>query len=411
MTPFIILAAVLVAAALLFVLPPLLGVGARAERQRSRQQQAQTALLVLREQLAELEREHAAGEIDSASYERSHAELEARALEEGRAVEEGGDGRPSRAAALLIVLAIPLAAALVYAQLGSPVVFDFVPAQQAAGHEGMTREEFSALVDKLVDRIDADPSDPTGWQMLTRSYVILGDAKRAEAAWQRLGAKVPDNADVLVDWADLLVVAQSGKFEGDPQRLIDRALELEPAHPKALALAGTAAYQRDDFAAAAGYWERILAQIPPGDDVGRGVRASIDEARAKAGMAPLAAAEGNAAPAPSSPLKVAGRLQVDGALAGQVAAEDAVFVFVRGEAGGPPLAALRFKGSELPVSFDFDGAMLMMGDAPVPERIVVAARVSKGGDATARAGDLEGVSAPVAPDADGVTVTIDRVRQ
>ena len=128
-------------------------------------------------------------------------------------------------------------------------------------------------------------------------------------------------------------------------------------------------------------------------------------------MAPLAAAEGNAAPAPSSPLKVAGRLQVDGALAGQVAAEDAVFVFVRGEAGGPPLAALRFKGSELPVSFDFDGAMLMMGDAPVPERIVVAARVSKGGDATARAGDLEGVSAPVAPDADGVTVTIDRVRQ
>ena len=63
------------------------------------------------------------------------------------------------------------------------------------------------------------------------------------------------------------------------------------------------------------------------------------------------------------------------------------------------------------MSFDFDGAMLMMGDAPVPERVVIAARVSKGGDATARAGDLEGASAPVAPDAEGVTVTIDRVRE
>jgi cytochrome c-type biogenesis protein CcmH len=128
-------------------------------------------------------------------------------------------------------------------------------------------------------------------------------------------------------------------------------------------------------------------------------------------MAPLATDEGSAAPAPASPLKVAGRLQVDGALAGQVAPEDAVFVFVRGEAGGPPLAALRFKGGELPVSFDFDGAMLMMGDGPVPERVVIAARVSKGGDATARPGDLEGASAPVAPDAEGVTVTIDRVRE
>ena len=107
---------------------------------------------------------------------------------------------------------------------------------------------------------------------------------------------------------------------------------------------------------------------------------------------------------------MSGRLEVDAALGAQVAADDVVFMFVRGEAGGPPLAALRFKGSELPVSFDFDGAMLMMGDAPVPERVVIAARVSKGGDATARPGDLEGASAPVAADAEGVTVTIDRVR-
>ncbi len=63
------------------------------------------------------------------------------------------------------------------------------------------------------------------------------------------------------------------------------------------------------------------------------------------------------------------------------------------------------------MNFDFDGARLMMGDAAVPERVVIAARVSKGGDATARPGDLEGVSAPVAPDAEGVTVTIDRVRE
>mgnify|MGYP006177595143 CR=1 FL=1 len=76
----------------------------------------------------------------------------------------------------------------------------------------------------------------------------------------------------------------------------------------------------------------------------------------------------------------------------------------------PPLAALRFKGSELPLDFSFDGATLMMGGASVPERVVVAARVAKGGDATARAGDLEGATTPVAADATGVRVVIDRVR-
>ena len=137
---------------------------------------------------------------------------------------------------------------------------------------------------------------------------------------------------------------------------------------------------------------------------------AMSTARAKAGMAPLADSEGAAPAAAPSPLTVSGRLEVDAALGAQVGAEDVVFVFVRGEAGGPPLAALRFKGSELPLDFSFDGATLMMGGASVPERVVVAARVAKGGDATARAGDLEGATTPVAADATGVRVVIDRVR-
>ncbi len=44
------------------------------------------------------------------------------------------------------------------------------------------------------------------------------------------------------------------------------------------------------------------------------------------------------------------------------------------------------------------------------ERVVVAARVAKGGDATARAGDLEGMSEPIAVNATGVRLLIDRVR-
>ncbi|HRM70666.1 MAG TPA: c-type cytochrome biogenesis protein CcmI [Thauera phenylacetica] len=407
MTAFIVFAGLLVAGALLLILPPLLGYGRRNQAQA---RQSAMVLTVLREQLAELDAELAEGRIDAVAHARSREELERRALEEAEVaaeVADSADRRPNKAWALATGLTIPALAVGTYLMIGEPAALD---PKNVEGQQGFTEEQVTEMVGSLEKHLVDNPDNAEGWAMLARTYMVLKDFPKAAAAYERLDKLVPNNADVLSDWADV-VAATTGKVAGESEALVLRALEAEPKHPKALALAGTAAYQRDDFAAAAGYWERILAQIPPGDDVARGVRASIDEARAKAGMAPLAADQGSAAPAPASPLKVAGRLQVDGALAGQVAPEDAVFVFVRGEAGGPPLAALRFKGGELPVSFDFDGAMLMMGDGPVPERVVIAARVSKGGDATARAGDLEGASAPVAPDAEGVTVTIDRVRE
>lgn len=406
MTAFIVFAGLLVAGALLLILPPLLGYGRRS---RTQARQSAMVLAVLREQLAELDAELAEGRIDAAAHARSREELERRALEEAAAGAEAADGadrRPSRAWALATGLAVPVLAVGTYLMIGEPAALD---PKNVEGQQGFTQEQVAEMVGSLEKHLADNPGNAEGWAMLARTYMVLQDYPKAAAAYERLDRLVPNDADVLADWADV-VAALRGKVAGEAEALVLRALEAAPRHPKALALAGTAAYQREDFAAAAGYWERILAQIPPGDDIARGVRASIDEARAKAGMAPLAAGEGQAPPAPPSPLKVAGRLQVDGALAGQVGADDAVFVFVRGEAGGPPLAALRFKGSQLPVDFDFDGAMLMMGDAPVPERIVVAARVSKGGDATAHSGDLEGQSAPVAPDAGGVAVTIDRVR-
>ena len=265
------------------------------------------------------------------------------------------------------------------------------------------------MVGSLVQRLEQEPDNAEGWRMLARTYLVLQDFPKAAAAYERLDKLVPNDPDVLADWADV-TAAVRGTVVGEAEALVLRALDAAPTHPKALALAGTAAYQRDDFAAAAALWERILAQIPQGDDVARGVRASINEARAKAGMAPLSASEGSPPPVAPSPLTVSGRLEVDAALGAQLAPDDVVFVFVRGEAGGPPLAALRFTGSALPLDFSFEGATLMMADVPVPEQVVVAARVAKGGDASARAGDLEGSSAPVAADASGVRVLIDRVR-
>lgn len=407
MTAFIVFAGLLLAGALLLILPPLLGVGARRRREQARQ--STMALTVLREQLAELDVELATGQIDAASHAKSREELERRALEEGEAAAEAAESanvQPSKGWAVGMALTIPACAVAGYLMIGEP---DALDPKNLHTQQGFTQAQVEEMVGTLEARLQQEPDNAEGWTMLARTYMVLQDFQKAAGAYERLDKLTPNNPDVLADWADV-TAAIRGTVVGDAEALAKRALEVAPTHAKALALAGTAAYQRDDFATAATLWERILAQIPAGDDVAKGVRASINEARSKAGMAPLAADEGTAPAAQSSPLTVAGRLEVDAALGGKVAAEDVVFVFLRSEAGGPPLAALRFKGSELPLDFSFDGATMMMGDAPVPERVVVAARVAKGGDATARAGDLEGMSEPIAVNATGVRLLIDRVR-
>jgi len=76
-----------------------------------------------------------------------------------------------------------------------------------------------------------------------------------------------------------------------------------------------------------------------------------------------------------------------------------------------PLAIVRRTARELPLEFALDDSMAMAPGATISSarEVVVEARVSASGSATAASGDLSGVSATVAPGATGLRITIDRV--
>jgi len=416
---FLIVAGLLVAGALLMVVPPLLGRGrdASVTPAAADAEQAATAMLVLREQLADLDAERAAGGIDDATYVRSRDELERRALDEGKVMAPGASARPARVWAVLVGLGVPVMAAMIYLSVGTP---DALDPQKVAGQQTFSPEQIREMVGTLEARLENEPDNVEGWAMLARSWLVLENYPEASKAYARLAELIPDNADVVADWADV-VATKNGSIIGEAETLVARALEIDPNHVKSLALAGTGAYQRGDFAAAAALWERILARVPPGQEIEGQLRASINDARERAGLPVLAVSAGQRMPpaqalangegAADSALKIAGRLDVAPALRDQVLADDTVFVFVRGGAGGPPIAALRFKGSELPLDFSFDGVPRMSGNAPLPETLALAVRVSKSGDVMAKPGDLEGRIDGLAADASGVALTIEKVHR
>lgn len=191
---------------------------------------------------------------------------------------------PPRTAGVLMV-GLPVVAALLYLPLGNPEGLRptvAAPPPTSAGVE-ITDADVALMVDGLAQRMMQRPDDVAGWTMLGRSYATLRRFDEASAAYARAVTLSPSDAQLLADHADVLAMAQGQDLRGEPLRLIERALALDPRQPKALALAGTAALERHDAAGAIAYWERARQAVPPDSAFAKAMQARIDDTRSRTG--------------------------------------------------------------------------------------------------------------------------------
>ena len=230
---------------------------------------------------------------------------------------------------------------------------------------------------------------------------MLGRFPEAVDAYAKATQRAPRDPQLLADFADALAMARGERLAGEPEKLVLRALELDPNHLKALALAGTAAFERKDYAGAARFWQRMLPLMPAGSEDARAIQANVDEALALGGK-----------PAAAKHPGLRGTVRIAAKLKANVSPDDTVFIFARAVEGPPmPLAVRRARVRELPLAFSLDDSMAMAPGAKLSSfsRIIVSARISRSGNATPQSGDLQGESGPVANDASGVRVLIDSV--
>jgi len=440
MTLFILGAVLLLALGLAFVLWPLLRGGGRRGGARDR-----AVASVYRDQLRELNADHANGSISDEQFENGRRELERRLLEEivqptpGAAVSRRVGWTAAAIGAFVLVVPIGL-----YLALGTPEAINpgsFASRAEGAGQEAggekaekgaphpITPEQVKAMVDKLAKHLEQNPRDGDGWVMLARSYGYMREFPEAVKAFQKAIELRPKDARLLADYADALAMTQGQRLAGEPMKLIQRALAIDPKDVKALALAGTDAFDRKDYPAAVGFWERAIKAGPPDPQFTQQLQTGLDEARKLAGIeappplegsAPpsqaMAAREAEAEPAPGAPASsgaiVKGRVQLAATLAAKAAPNDTVFVFARATQGPRmPLALLKRQVRDLPLEFALDDSMAMMPNMKLSNysTVVIGARVSKGGDAMPSSGDLQGFSDPVKVGSSGVSVKIDQV--
>jgi cytochrome c-type biogenesis protein CcmH len=408
MTAFWIIAALLAAAALGFVLPSLLG---RRHRPDAVANDA-INVAIYRDQLRELEADLAAGTIGREQYDDARREIERRVLDDtSGAATVAPATSPGRATVITIAIALPLAAILLYFAVGNPGAM--APQPAGDGH-ALSRQQIESMVERLATRMQESPEDVKGWVMLGRTYAVLDRYAESAAAYANAVKRSPPDAQLFADYADALAMSQGRNLQGEPERLIHMALKLDPDNVKALALAGTVEFEKKNFKRAITYWERILKVAPPDSEMVDSVRNSIAEAQSLAGATTAPAPAKASAPTPAkapAAASLSGTVRLSPALAAKAAPGDTVFIFARA-AEGPrvPLAVIRKQVRDLPAAFTLDDSMAMSPTAKLSSQqsIVVGARVSKSGNPAPQPGDLEGLSPPVKTGQPGIVVVIDR---
>lgn len=403
---------------LLVLLPPLLGQGQPIDEQDN-----DVALRQLyRSQLDDLAAQRRAGQLDPIRHDQAVEELQQRLLQEldarGAATSCARAWRVApawqRGSALLLSLALPLAAFVLYQRVGDPRAAAALSAQAMAERRapGSGQEpgadhapsgpQVEAMVAGLAQRLAEQPEDLGGWLMLARSYETLERFEASAQAYrqalvqaQRSGQEADLQARLLADLADVLASAQGGDLEGEAGQAMAAALALRDDQPKALALAGTAAWRRGDAALARQHWQRLLKQLEPGSEMAQRVREDLlrlELAEPSGAMSPPSPGATQAA-VPTSPVArdgLGGRLRLH-VVPGQVLPPQAIIYLVLRSAGqSRPLAVLRLPARAGDQDFRIGPAQRMDPSQPLVDdgRLQLQARLSFSGQALAQPGDL-----------------------
>ncbi|MDE2497061.1 MAG: tetratricopeptide repeat protein [Xanthomonadaceae bacterium] len=326
------------------------------------------------------------------------------------------EGRPRApfVLALVLVLVAPPIVLGAYLMVGTPQALQ--PLQTTPDHA-----DLAEATEQLRASLAKKPDNAQGWALLAQAYSALNQPQQALDALNHLLKLKPDDPDAMVAWVEAAAETSPTHQIDDASRAkLQRALQIEPSHQRALWLLGISDFQRGDYADAAKQWKTLLPLLQPGSKVAIAVQQELADAEARADGSTKGAALAATDPAPASSAVVAPNtvalnvtVKLDPKLAGKVRPADTLFVFARAVDGPPvPLAVARLKASDLPAKITLTDAMAMTPAMTLSKfpKVSVAARISKTGNAMTQAGDLESAPVEVATDSHApVALTIDKV--
>lgn len=406
-----------------FVVSPLMGFVKLKDTNQNKQN-----VLITKDQLKELEKEHTDNLLSDSEYQQRKEDLQKALI--SNVSESGSDEVETvtskiefnKLAVLFVLLVISFIAVPTYYFLGNSGLVaansqqtNVSDGSRHSGTSSGSQMSMAEAVKNLAERMKADPTNIKGWQMLGRSYVSMRRFKEAADVYAHIYKQTGDETNVLLAYADALAMSRNGKISGMPFQLVMTALNQEPNNTTALWLAGLGYAEKGEFNKAIKLWERLLPLFAGNINSQNKVKNLIAKANLKLGLPIVAKHEEQNEPMETAALpSIQVTVSLLDSFKNKVSPSDLVFIYAKASKGPPmPLAAMRKRVSDLPITVQLDDSMAMMPQMKLSSfpMVTVGVRISKSGSPMGKSGDLEGVVENVMVNADArVNIVINSVR-
>ena len=378
----------LVAFAIIF--PPLW----RAQTLNKTDDLDQRNIKIARERLAELKANLDNGGINQAQYDEQESELEL-ALSDDLAIshQQTVSFRQGRWLVYVLAVAIPSLSIALYLDLGDygAITRSKAPMSQEATNMP-SPEAINGMVAKLAEKLKAEPNNLEGWQMLGRSYKVMKKFPEAVDALSHAYALAQDNVEVLLQYAEALMLANNNSWVGRPDELVKKVLLQQPDNLNALWFAAMATAQQGDKPSAVNYLRKLEALLPSDSPDKKELQALIANTAQQA-VIPSEVVSQKPQVATKSGVSVGVQVSLDDALKTQTNPEDTVFIYAQAITGPKmPLAIIQKRVSDLPLTVTLTDAEAMLPAMKLSQfnQVRLLARITKTGSAMPMAGDLLG---------------------
>lgn len=392
-------------AALCFVIVPLLRKSAGNEIVTDAQRAENLRLFGERE--AEIDADLAAGIIDSEGHGALIRELQLSLLDDVELGEgakssdfDSSGARPPWLLLAVVAVILPALAVSLYQRWGYIEDVELMSLFQRTLEAQGDPSQAQALVVDLGEVVKEDSERPWAWYFLGENFASLGMFNEAQIAYLQAAERLqgaPEESLVLGRAALALYIKSEFEFSPELDALVARARKINPNEIAVLQLLAADAQNREDYAAAIGFWRQLI-QNDPNSLEAQSLRAEIANAQRL-----LAESSGELASGPTIRVRVELGEGVDADPAWRV------FVAARNadQEGMPPLAAVDIRVADLPTQIVLnDAAAVGPFNLSSAERASVSVLVSRAGTATPQTGDYRASSGAVSLSGDIPLITL-----
>lgn len=379
------------------------------------------------EKIKELDLDLAEGRIDQVYYKAAREELDRELLidipeENQQTASQHYTNVAKRhpAWALLISVFIPMMALLLYLDLGMHAASKESFIAEHKAKEAPQLQSVEEMARKLEKHIKQNGGTVEEWIMLARSHKFLNEHELAAKAFAVALEKDSENAQLMLERAEMLALANNRVFNAEARDLVIAAYKLEPDNANVLWFIGVVEYQNENYQQAIDHLTKLLPVARGDENVVKSIISIVSKSREKlvaAGkkmpeLVDLLGVQPSVQEQPISNRSVAvkadatnasgdatqnTRIQVSVDIEQNVKqkfnSNDMVFVYAKAKQGPRmPLAAQRVTLADLPVTVTLDDSMAMVEGMNISafNQLVVSARITKSGSAIAKSGDYIG---------------------